>query len=220
MANKRPVVKAEARNEFGKGAARRLRREWKVPGVIYGPNTDPIHFAVPLLEIETLIRYNGVNAVLELEIDGEQHLTMVKQIEQNVLTLDIDHIDLLSIRRGEKVEVEVPVMLEGEPAPGMMSVQDADVLLVEADVLNIPEEITVSIEGLENGTVVTAADLTMPEDTTLVADGETVIVSISEPEVDEELEEAAAEAEEGGADAGADSEDEGASEGEERKDEE
>ena len=220
MANKRPVVKAEARNKFGKGAARRLRREWKVPGVIYGPNTDPIHFAVPLLEIETLIRYNGVNAVLELEIDGEQHLTMVKQIEQNVLTLDIDHIDLLSIRRGEKVEVEVPVMLEGEPAPGMMSVQDADVLLVEADVLNIPEEITVSIEGLENGTVVTAADLTMPEDTTLVADGETVIVSISEPEVDEELEEAAAEAEEGGADAGADSEDEGASEGEEQKDEE
>ena len=220
MANKRPVVKAEARNEFGKGAARRLHREWKVPGVIYGPNTDPIHFAVPLLEIETLIRYNGVNAVLELEIDGEQHLTMVKQIEQNVLTLDIDHIDLLSIRRGEKVEVEVPVMLEGEPAPGMMSVQDADVLLVEADVLNIPEEITVSIEGLENGTVVTAADLTMPEDTTLVADGETVIVSISEPEVDEELEEAAAEAEEGGADAGADSEDEGASEGEEKKDEE
>lgn len=220
MANKRAVVKAEARNEFGKGAARRLRREWKVPGVIYGPNTDPIHFAVPLLEIETLIRYNGVNAVLELEIDGEQHLTMVKQIEQNVLTLDIDHIDLLSIRRGEKVEVEVPVMLEGEPAPGMMSVQDADVLLVEADVLNIPEEITVSIEGLENGTVVTAADLTMPEDTTLVADGETVIVSISEPEVDEELEEAAAEAEEGGADAGADSEDEGASEGEEKKDEE
>ena len=220
MANKRPVVKAEARNEFGKGAARRLRREWKVPGVIYGPNTDPIHFAVPLLEIETLIRYNGVNAVLELEIDGEQHLTMVKQIEQNVLTLDIDHIDLLSIHRGEKVEVEVPVMLEGEPAPGMMSVQDADVLLVEADVLNIPEEITVSIEGLENGTVVTAADLTMPEDTTLVADGETVIVSISEPEVDEELEEAAAEAEEGGADAGADSEDEGASEGEEKKDEE
>lgn len=220
MANKRPVVKAEARNEFGKGAARRLRREWKVPGVIYGPNTDPIHFAVPLLEIETLIRYNGVNAVLELEIDGEQHLTMVKQIEQNVLTLDIDHIDLLSIRRGEKVEVEVPVMLEGEPAPGMMSVQDADVLLVEADVLNIPEEITVSIEGLENGTVVTAADLTMPEDTTLVADGETVIVSISEPEVDEELEEAAAETEEGGADAGADSEDEGASEGEEKKDEE
>ena len=220
MANKRPVVKAEARNKFGKGAARRLRREWKVPGVIYGPNTDPIHFAVPLLEIETLIRYNGVNAVLELEIDGEQHLTMVKQIEQNVLTLDIDHIDLLSIRRGEKVEVEVPVMLEGEPAPGMMSVQDADVLLVEADVLNIPEEITVSIEGLENGTVVTAADLTMPEDPTLVADGETVIVSISEPEVDEELEEAAAEAEEGGADAGADSEDEGASEGEEKKDEE
>lgn len=205
MANKRPVIKAEARTEFGKGAARRLRRDWKVPGVIYGPNTDPIHFAVPLLEIENLIRYNGVNAVLELEIDGEQHLTMVKQIEQNVLTLDIDHIDLLSIRRGEKVEVEVPVVLEGEPAPGMMSVQDADVLLVEADVLNIPDEITVSIEGLEDGTVVTAADVTMPEDTTLAAEDDTVIVTISEPEVDEEVEEAAADAEEGGAEAGAES---------------
>ena len=205
----RPVIKAEARTEFGKGVARRLRRDWKVPGVIYGSHQEPVHFAVPLLDIQSLVRNNGVNAVLELEIDGEQYLTMVKHVDQNVLTLDIDHVDLLAIKRGEKVEVEVPVTLTGEPAPGTMHIQDADVLLVEADVLNIPEEIEVSIEGLEDGAVITAADVTMPEDTTLVAEEDTAIVSISLPEVDEELEEAAEAAEEGGADAGAESVDEG-----------
>ena len=206
----RPVIKAEARTEFGKGVARRLRREWKVPGVIYGSHQEPVHFAVPLLDIQSLVRNNGVNAVLELEIDGEQSLTMVKHVDQNVLTFDIDHVDLLAIKRGEKVEVEVPVTLTGESAPGTMHIQDADVLLVEADVLNIPEEIEVSIEGLEDGAVITAGDVTMPEDTTLVAEEDTVIVSISLPEVDEELEEAAEAAEEGGADAGAESVDEGA----------
>ena len=205
----RPVIKAEARTEFGKGVARRLRRDWKVPGVIYGAHQEPVHFAVPLLDIQSLVRNNGVNAVLELEIDGEQYLTMVKHVDQNVLTFDIDHVDLLAIKRGEKVEVEVPVTLTGEPAAGTMHIQDADVLLVEADVLNIPEEIEVSIEGLEDGAVITAADVTMPEDTTLVAEEDTVIVSISLPEVDEELEEAAEAAEEGGADAGAESVDEG-----------
>ena len=204
----RPVIKAEARTEFGKGVARRLRRDWKVPGVIYGAHQEPVHFAVPLLDIQSLVRNNGVNAVLELEIDGEQYLTMVKHVDQNVLTFDIDHVDLLAIKRGEKVEVEVPVTLTGEPAAGTMHIQDADVLLVEADVLNIPEEIEVSIEGLEDGAVITAADVTMPEDTTLVAEEDTVIVSISLPEVDEELEEAAEAAEEGGADAGAESADE------------
>ena len=201
----RPVIKAEARTEFGKGVARRLRRDWKVPGVIYGAHQEPVHFAVPLLDIQSLVRNNGVNAVLELEIDGEQYLTMVKHVDQNVLTFDIDHVDLLAIKRGEKVEVEVPVTLTGEPVPGTMHIQDADVLLVEADVLNIPEELEVSIEGLEDGAVITAADVTMPEDTTLVAEEDTVIVSISLPEVDEELEEAAEAAEEGGADAGAES---------------
>ena len=205
----RPVIKAEARTEFGKGVARRLRRDWKVPGVIYGAHQEPVHFAVPLLDIQSLVRNNGVNAVLELEIDGEQYLTMVKHVDQNVLTFDIDHVDLLAIKRGEKVEVEVPVTLTGEPAPGTMHIQDADVLLVEADVLSIPEELEVSIEGLEDGAVITAGDVTMPEDTTLVAEEDTVIVSISLPEVDEELEEAAEAAEEGGADAGAESVDEG-----------
>jgi large subunit ribosomal protein L25 len=201
----RPIIKAQARTEFGKGAARRLRRAGQVPGVIYGSNTEPIHFAADILELHSLIRNYGANAVLELEIDGDQHLTMVKAIDQNVLTLDMDHLDLLSIKRGEKVEVEVPLTLVGEPAPGLMFISDTDVLLVESDVLNIPEEIEVSIEGLEDGTVVTAGEVNLPEGTTLIADPESPIVSISEPQVDEEIEEAAEAAEEGGAEAGAES---------------
>ena len=218
MANTRPVLKAEARTEFGKGFARRLRAAGKIPGVVYGHAVDVLHFAVDRLEMTALVRNNGVNAVFELELEGEQHLVMVKNIDQNVLTFNIDHIDLLSIKRGEKVEVEVPVVLEGEPAPGLMFIQDADVLLVEADVLNIPEEIVVSIEGLEDGTVVTAGEVSLPEGTTLAAEEDTVIVSISEPEVDEDVEAAAEAAEEGGAEAGAESADESASE--EKKDEE
>lgn len=218
MASERPVLKAEVRSEFGKGFARRLRAAGKIPGVVYGHAVDVLHFAVDRLEMTALVRNHGVNAVFELELEGEQHLVMVKHIDQNVLTFKIDHIDLLSIKRGEKVEVEVPVVLEGEPAPGLMFIQDADVLLVEADVLNIPEEIVVSIEGLEDGTVVTAGEVSLPEGTTLAAEEDTVIVSISEPEVDEDVEAAAEAAEEGGAEAGAESADEGASE--EKKDEE
>lgn len=208
MAEKTPTLAAQPRTEFGKGATRRLRREWRVPGVLYGSNTEPIHFSVDLLELQTMIRYNGLNAVLELEVDGKKHLSMVKNVDQNVLTLDVDHVDLLSIKRGEKVEVEVPVTITGEPAAGLMFIQDNDVLLVEADVLSIPEEIEVSIEGAEDGTVITAAELDMPGNTTLVAEEDTVIVSVMEPQEDEELEAAAAAAEEGGADAGADSEEE------------
>lgn len=207
MAAKYPTLEAKNRTEFGKGAARRLRRAWQIPGVIYGPELDEvIHFSAPLLDMQALVRNNGVNAIVEMDVEGEKYLTMVKNVDQNVLTLDIDHIDLLAIKRGEKVEVEVPVVLEGEPAAGTMSIQDADVLLVEADVLNIPEEITVSIEGLEVDTKITAGELDLPGDVTLIAEEETVIVSITYPEVDEELEEAAEAAEEGGAEAGAESE--------------
>ena len=209
MATNITDLEALPRHEFGKGASRRLRREGRIPAVIYGKELDePIHISVDSIEFHAVLRNHGANAIVDLNVDGEKHLTMVKAVDQNVLTLDADHADLLAIRRGEKVEVEVPVTLTGEPAPGTMHIQDADVLLIEADVLNIPEELEVSIEGLEEGAVITAADVTMPEDTTLVAEEDTVIVSISLPEVDEELEEAAEAAEEGGADAGAESADE------------
>ena len=97
------TLQAEPRTEFGKGAARRLRREWRVPGVIYSGDTETIHFSLPLLEIQSLVRNHGVNAIVEIELEGEKHLTMVKHVDQNVLTFDIDHVDLLAIKRGEKV---------------------------------------------------------------------------------------------------------------------
>ncbi|MBP3088885.1 50S ribosomal protein L25/general stress protein Ctc [Corynebacterium sp. sy017] len=203
-----PTISAKARNEFGKGASRRLRRAGFVPGVIYGSEVEqPVHFAVDILELHALLRAQGVNAVLELDVEGEKYLTMVKSVDQNVLTFNVDHVDLLTIKRGEKVEVEVPVVIEGEVAAGAMLVQDADVILVEADVLSIPDEITFSVEGMDVDSKVTAADLTMPANTTLVADPETLIASINHEEVaeepaDEDAEAEGAEAEEAGEEPG------------------
>lgn len=178
-----PVIKAERREEFGKGAARRLRRDFRLPGVSYGPNLDePIHFHVDLLEMQTLIRYNGVNAVMELEIDGEQHLSMVKVIDQNILTLDIDHIDLLSITRGEKVEVEVPVVTTGEVFSGATLIQEADTLLLLADVLNIPEEIVIDVDDVEAGNQINAGDVTLPEGIALADDPELLVLNITHEE--------------------------------------
>ncbi|GAB3939306.1 50S ribosomal protein L25/general stress protein Ctc [Corynebacterium tapiri] len=190
-----PVIKAENRTEFGKGASRRLRRDWRLPGVLYGHGIDPIHFHVDLLEMTALVRNDGVNAVLELEIEGEQHLAMVKHVDQNVLTLDIDHIDLLAIKRGEKVEVEVPIITEGEVAPGAQLLQDVDSILVEVDALKIPEELTVNVEGLEIGTQITAGELTLPDACTLLAEEDTLVINVTEeeiPDVPEEGEEAEA----------------------------
>jgi len=160
------IIAAEPRTEFGKGFARRLRAAGKVPGVIYSSFLDtPIHFAASRIEIHALLRNHNA-----------------------------DHIDLLAIKRGEKVEVDVPVVFEGEPTPGTMLVQDSDTVLVEADVLSIPEEITFSIEGLDADSKVTAADLVLPAKVTLVADPETVLATISREAVVEEepAEEAAA----------------------------
>ncbi|MDN6509704.1 MAG: 50S ribosomal protein L25/general stress protein Ctc [Corynebacterium sp.] len=177
------------RTEFGKGAARRLRRDWRIPAVLYGTFHEPIHVSFELLEFQGIVRNHGSNAILEVEIDGEDNLCMIKAVDQNVLTLDIDHADLLSVKRGETVEVDVPVVSEGEAGPGTQVVQDADTVTIEADVLSIPEEITFSIEGKVAGDPVTPGDLKMPGNPALVADADTLIVNIIEPEVAPEPEE-------------------------------
>lgn len=188
MANKYPTLQAAARTEFGKGFARRLRVAGQVPGVIYGPEVEPIHFSVDRIALTAVVRNDGVNAVIELDIEGEKHLTMIKYIDQNVLTYNIDHIDLLAIKRGEKVEVEVPLLLEGEPAPGTLAVQETDTLRIEADVMNIPEELSFSVEGLEFGARITAEDIAI-DDATLVDEADLLIATIVYPEVEEEPEE-------------------------------
>lgn len=199
------VIKGERREEFGKGSARRLRRDGKIPGVLYEKGIENIHFAVDLIEMTAIVRNDGANAIVELELDGEKLLAMVKHIDQNVITLDIDHIDLLGIKRGEKVTVEVPVVMEGEAAPGAVVLQETDYVEIEIDALSIPDELTVSIEGKEIGDALHASDVKLPEGAELISDPETLIVNVTYEQVDEDLEAEAEAAEEGGAEAGAES---------------
>ena len=178
-------LKGELRTEFGKGASRRLRRDFRVPAVVYGNGLDPMHVHVDILEFQAILRNEGVNAVLELEIEGQDHLVMIKAVDQNVLTLDVDHADLLNVKRGEKVEVDVPVVFTGEAAPSALVTQEADVITILADVLNIPEEISVDVEGKQIGDQIVAGDLQMPGNASLVSEEDTLIINVVEPEEEE-----------------------------------
>lgn len=181
------IIKLEARNrtEFGKGAARRARVAGDIPVVIYGADLEsPKHILVNSLDFHAVIRNHGVNAVLDVDIEGESQLSMVKAVDQNPLTFNIDHADLLAIHRGEKVEVEVPVIATGEVAPGALLMQDAETILVIAPVLSIPEEIEVSLEGAEIGTQIHAGAVELPEGLELADDAELLIFNVVAPEED------------------------------------
>ena len=138
MSNKAIDLAATPRTEFGKGAARRARRAGLIPVVVYGPGFEPKHINVERLEFTAIVRNHGLNTVVSVDIDGGKQLAMIKAVDQNVLSLEIDHADLLAIHRGEEVEVEVPVVSTGETGPGAMVIQEADTIRVTADVLSIP----------------------------------------------------------------------------------
>lgn len=192
-------LSAQARTEFGKGAARRTRRAGRIPAVIYGTSLDaPIHVSFEELEFNTLLRYNGLNTLVNIDVDGEKQLAMIKSVDQNVLTFDFDHADLLAVAAGETVEVEIPVIVEGEGAPGTMIMQEVDAVLVEAPALSIPDEFTVSVEALEVGAQVTAADIKLPKGVTLSGESDLLLVNVVAPEDNEaEADEAAAEVDAG-----------------------
>ncbi|MEE3849064.1 50S ribosomal protein L25/general stress protein Ctc [Gordonia sp. LSe1-13] len=194
MANQTAKLSVTTRTEKGKGAARRARREGKVPAVLYGHGTDPQHLNLPALEFAAILRANGVNAVIDLDIDGSSQLALTKQVDVHPIRNYIEHADLLVIRRGEKVTVEVYVVVEGEAAPGTLVTQDASTVEIEADALSIPEQITVDVEGVEAGNAVHASDLALPEGVTLISDPDTLIVAINEAPTTSELEEEAEEA--------------------------
>ncbi|GLK18115.1 50S ribosomal protein L25/general stress protein Ctc [Herbiconiux flava] len=172
-------VTAETRTEFGKGFARRTRAAGKIPAVIYGHGTEPQHISLPGHQTALILRKS--NQVLELTIDGVESLALVKDVQKDPVTQIIEHIDLIVIRKGEKVQVEVNVHLEGESAPGTMATQDSQTVLLEVLATSIPESVTVSIEGLEDGAVVRAADIELPAGSTLITDEETVIVGVTIP---------------------------------------
>jgi large subunit ribosomal protein L25 len=190
-----PEVKliAELRTEFGKGAARRIRRAHKVPAVLYGHGTAPIHIALP--GHETLLALRTANALLSIEVNGSSQLALPKQVQRDPLKHTIEHVDLVIVRRGEKVTVDVPVHLEGEAEPETLVVVDHNSIPIEAEATNIPQRILVSVEGLPPGTQILARDLQLPEGSTVDLDPETLIVNITNAPTAEALEAELAEAE-------------------------
>ncbi|MPY96857.1 MAG: 50S ribosomal protein L25/general stress protein Ctc [Actinophytocola sp.] len=191
-------LSVEPRSEFGKGAARRTRRAGKIPAVLYGHGSDPKHLSLPTVEFARVIRDHGRNSVITLQVDGERksQLALTKTITVHPLKNYIEHVDLLLLKRGEKVTVDIPIVLTGDPVSGTLVNQDNDVLSVEVDALHIPEQFEVSLEGAEIGTHVYAADVEIPEGATLLTDPESLVAAVNEAPTAESLEEPTEEEEE------------------------
>jgi large subunit ribosomal protein L25 len=181
-------IDAETRTEFGKGAARRTRRAGKIPAVLYGHGNAPQHLSLPQLEFAAVLREQGRNAVLSLNVGGKPQLALTKTVVTHPLLPYIEHVDLLVISRGEKVGVEVYLVVTGDAAPGTLVAQEMTTLEVEADVSSIPEQIEVSVEGLEVGSQIHASDVVLPPGTTLQADPELLVVNIVASPTEEQLE--------------------------------
>ena len=228
-------IQAEPRTEFGKGAARRIRRSAKVPAVLYGHGTDPIHIALPGHDI--MLALKNANALLSIDIEGENRLALPKQVQRDPIKGFIEHVDLLIVRRGEKVVVDIPVITTGEVVPEGLLVTEHTSLAVEAEATHIPESIELDVEGLEIGAQVNAGDLKLPAGTPRQLEEDALVVHVvaaptaeelvvelavaeaeagiereeSEEEVAAEPGEAAAEGDEGGAAEGEGAEGEGSS---------
>jgi large subunit ribosomal protein L25 len=170
---------AEERTEFGKGAARRTRRAGKIPAVLYGHGSDPKHLALPALEFARVVREHGQNAVLTLDIDSSSELALTKTVTTHPIKNYIEHVDLLLVQRGEKVTVDIPVVITGEAGPGILVTQDLTTIQVDAEALHIPEQVEVSVEGVEAGTQIHASDLALPSGVVLVTDADALVVAVN-----------------------------------------
>jgi large subunit ribosomal protein L25 len=179
---------ASVRTETGKGASRRARRNGKVPAVLYGHGSDPQHLELDAHDFAAVLRHAGTNAVLTLDIAGKEQLALTKALAVHPIRRTITHADLLVVRRGEKVTVEVSVTVEGDAVPGTLVTQEANTIEVEADVQSIPESLTVSVEGADVGTQFTAGSIELPSGVTLVSDPEMLVVNVVAAPTAEELE--------------------------------
>jgi large subunit ribosomal protein L25 len=179
---------AEQRTEFGKGAARRTRRAGKIPAVLYGHGSDPQHLALPALEFARVVREHGQNAVLTLELGSANELALTKTVTTHPIKRYIEHVDLLLVRRGEKVTVEVPIVVNGEAVPGTLVTQDLTTLQIEVEALHIPEQLELSIEGAEPGTQILASQVPLPSGAILSTDPEALVVAVNVAPTAEELE--------------------------------
>jgi large subunit ribosomal protein L25 len=172
-------LQAESRTEFGKCAARRIRRADKVPAVLYGHGTDPLHITLPGHDTMMALKHGGANALLSIELDGESQLALPKQVQKDPLKGFLEHLDLLIVRRGEKVTVEIPIVVTGDSAPETLVTVEHNSVSIEAEATHIPESIEVSVEGAEAGTQIFAKDLTLAPGSTLQLDEDTLVVHVS-----------------------------------------
>ena len=186
-------LEAQTRTEFGKGAARRIRRDDKIPAVLYGHGTEPIHLTLP--GHETMLALKNPNAILTVVFDGREEMALAKDVQRDAIKPVIEHVDMVIVRRGEKVTVDVPVTVEGEAGDETNVIVENATLSVEADALSIPESFTVSVEGLEAGTQVLAKDVALPSGVTLVSDAELLVVNVAAQVSAEAMEAELAEAE-------------------------
>ncbi|MFB9775273.1 50S ribosomal protein L25/general stress protein Ctc [Brevibacterium otitidis] len=179
---------AERRDDFGKGAARRLRREDKIPAVLYGHGEDPVHLTLD--GHATMMAMKMPNALLEIESpDGAKNrLAIARDIQRHPVTHNIEHLDLIIVKRGEKIEVEVPVVIEGEAAPGTVVSVDNQLIRLLAEATSLPESVEISIEGRGVGEHIYAGDVAVPEGSELVDDPELLMVNISAELSEEQLE--------------------------------
>ena len=180
---------AEPRTEFGKGGARRTRRAGKIPAVIYGHGAAPRHVSLPAKEFGHAIKHGGANVLLTLSLNGAEELAIPKAIQRHPIKGVFEHVDLLAVRRGEKVTIDVPIVVVGEVARGGLLAQESNVVSVEAEATQLPSEIQVNVDDLEIGSHVTAGDLTLPSGATLVTDPRQVLVRIQEAPTAADLEE-------------------------------
>ncbi len=179
---------ASVRDKTGKGASRRARREGKIPAVLYGHGSEPRHLELSAHDFAAVLRHSGTNAVLSLDINGEEQLALTKALDIHPIRRNIQHADLLVVRRGEKVTVEVNVVVEGEAASGTLVTQDANAIEIEAEALSIPEQLTVSVEGIEAGTQITAGQIELPSGVGLISDPELLVVNVVAAPTAEDLE--------------------------------
>ncbi|EAP97217.1 putative ribosomal protein L25 [Janibacter sp. HTCC2649] len=211
MANDTIKLQAQARTKFGKGAARQIRRDHKIPAVMYGHGSEPVH--ITLMGHDAMMALKNPNALLTIVLDGAEQLALAKDVQRDPIKPVIEHIDLVIVRKGEKVTVDVNVHLEGEAAPETVVSLDNSSIQLEVEATNIPESVTVSVEGLEAGTQILAGAIELPEGATLITDAEALVVNVTQQISEEALEAELAEAE---AEAGIEHEesDEDAAEGE------
>ena len=186
-------IAAEPRTEFGKGAARRIRRDNKVPAVLYGHGTDPRHISLPGHEL--MLALKTPNVLLTLDLDSGDELALPRDVQRDPIKGFLEHVDLVVVKRGEKVVVEIPVHLVGEAAPETLVNLDLNTLSIEAEATHIPTGVDVSIDGMGVGDQVHASDVKLPEGASLATDPEALVVNITAAPTAEQLEAELAEAE-------------------------